>query len=206
MKSDYSVIVFDLGNTLIKLDHNIAVRKLESRFAIDPKAAYELFFDSSLTRLFETGSISPEEFYGKATKTLRIEIPYDEFMDIWNDIFWEDKDSCALARRLKGLYKLYLLSNVNKAHFEYIKKKFDIIEIFDEVIVSFMIGAMKPDRKIFEDVVERAGGDRAGLLYIDDREDLIREAKALGIDSIRFEGASSLKEELKKKGIKIPLT
>ena len=47
-----------------------------------------------------------------------------------------------------------------------------------------------------------AGNDRKKLLYIDDREDLIKEAKSLGIDSIAYKGAARLETELKKKGIK----
>ena len=80
-------------------------------------------------------------------------------------------------------------------------KKFDILKIFDEVILSFAVGAIKPETAIFEDVIKRAGGDRSKILYIDDREDLIKEASAMGIDSIRFEGAEKLKTTLAGRGV-----
>jgi HAD superfamily hydrolase (TIGR01509 family) len=70
------------------------------------------------------------------------------------------------------------------------------MKIFDEVILSFMVGAIKPDKEIFEDMVRRAGGDRTRILYIDDREDLVKEANLLGIDSIRYEGAHKLEKRL----------
>ena len=98
-------------------------------------------------------------------------------------------------------YRLFLLSNVNRLHFEYIEKKFDIIKIFDELILSFVIGAVKPEAAIFEDVIRRSGGDKSGILYIDDREDLIKEATAMGIDSIRFEGADKLRAMLRFKKV-----
>ncbi|MCM8790889.1 MAG: HAD hydrolase-like protein [Candidatus Omnitrophica bacterium] len=197
----YTHIVFDLGNTLIRFDHNISARKIVNLFHLDSKKVYDTFFDSHLTRDFEKGLISPREFYRKTKNHLGINIPYKDFMDIWNDIFWEDIDMCALARSLKEHYRLFLLSNVNRSHFEYIRKKFDIINIFDDVILSFMVGAMKPDRIIFEDVIRRAGGDRSKLLYIDDREDLVKEAEQMGIDSIRFEGIEKLKVKMKEKGV-----
>ena len=201
MGQKYSVIVFDLGNTLIKFDHNISARKIANLCRLDSKKIYDSFFDSEMTRAFEKGEISPREFYKRASHLLGIKIPYKDFVDIWNDIFWEDKDSCELARELKKSYRLFLLSNVNRLHFEYIRKKFDIINIFDEVILSFMVGAIKPDKAIFEDVIRRAGGDKTRLLYIDDREDLIKEARQLGIDSIRYEGARALVESMKERGI-----
>lgn len=201
MDKRYSIIVFDLGNTLIRFDHNISARKLANLFRIDSKKIYDIFFDSALTRAFEKGEISPREFYKRTTALLGIKLPFKDFTAIWNDIFWEDEASCGLARQLKKSYRLFLLSNVNRLHFEYILHKFDIIKIFDEVILSFLVGAIKPDRLIFEDVVRRAGGDRTKLLYIDDREDLIKEAALLGIDSIRFEGAEKLKETLRERRV-----
>jgi putative hydrolase of the HAD superfamily len=133
---------------------------------------------------------------------LGIKLSYQDFTAIWNDIFWEDAEACGLARRLKEDHRLFLVSNVNRLHFEYIEKKFsDVIGLFDEIIVSYIVGAIKPEKAIYDDVIRRAGGDRSGLLYIDDREDLITEARALGIDSIRFEGAPRLEEALAEKGI-----
>lgn len=198
----YRAIVFDLGNTLIRFDHNIAVNKLSNLFRLDSKKAYSLFFDSPITREFEMGLIPPRLFHKKAQNLLGIKLPYRDFVAIWNDIFWEDEGSCALARRLKKeAYRLFLLSNVNRLHFEYIAKKFDIIGIFDELILSFMVGSMKPDKAIFEHMVKKAGGDRSKVLYIDDREDLIREAGMLGIDAIRYEGSEKLEKVMREKGI-----
>lgn len=201
MDKRYSVIVFDLGNTIIRFDHNISAKKIAKLFDLDSKKIYDAFFDSEITRAFEKGEISPREFHRRASGLLGVDMPYQDFVAIWNDIFWEDEDACKLARQLKNSYKLFLLSNVNRLHFEHIEKKFDIIKIFDEIVLSYLVGAIKPDRLIYEDVIRRAGGDRTKLLYVDDREDLIKEALALGIDSIRFEGTAKLKEELAGRGI-----
>lgn len=204
MNEKYSVIAFDLGNTLIRFDHNISAGKIANLCHLDSRKVYDAFFDSEMTRAFERGEISPREFYKRAASHLGVKLPYKDFVNIWNDIFWEDEGVCKLARRLKRTHRLFLLSNINRLHFEHIRKKFDIIKIFDEIILSFMVGAIKPDRIIFEDVIRRAGGDKTKLLYIDDREDLIKEAVSIGIDSIRFESAAQLEEELVKKGVGLP--
>jgi putative hydrolase of the HAD superfamily len=201
MDKRYGFIVFDLGNTLIRFDHNISAKKFANLFRLDSKKIYDLFFDSPITRDFEMGAISPREFYKRASALLRVKIPYKDFVSIWNDIFWEDAGMCELARELKKSYRLFLLSNINRLHFEHIRRKFDIIEIFDELILSFAVGAIKPDRLIYDDVIRRAGGERNKLLYIDDREELVREAIRMGIDSIRFEGVDKLKETMRQKGV-----
>lgn len=201
MEKHYQVIIFDLGNTLIRFDHSISAKKFANLFHLDAEEIRKLFFDSELTQLFEKGLISPREFYSRVTGYLGIKLPYKDFVDIWNDIFWEDEEACDIARALKKKYKLFLLSNVSRLHYEYIEKKFDIIKIFDETILSFAVGAVKPEKLIFEDAIKRAGGDKTAVLYIDDREDLISEAKALGIESIRYEGADRLRRELSDRGI-----
>ncbi len=202
LNKTYDFIVFDLGNTIIRFDHNISAKKLANLFRLDSKKIYDTFFDSEITRSFESGIISAREFHIRASELLKVTMPYKDFVDIWNDIFWEDPLMCALARELKKSYKLFLLSNINRLHFDHILKKFDIINIFDELILSFVVGAIKPDRIIYDDVVRRAGGDRTKLLYIDDREDLIKEATRLGIDSIRFDNdVAVLRSKLSKKGV-----
>jgi putative hydrolase of the HAD superfamily len=201
LEKRYKVIVFDLGNTLIRLDHNISARKIANLCHVDSKKVYDTFFDCDLTRSFERGEISAAEFHRKASELLGVKVPYRDFVAIWNDIFWEDEGSCALARELKKDYRLFLLSNVNRLHFEYIRQRFPIMKIFDKVIVSFMVGAIKPDRLIFEEVIKKAGCDKEEILYIDDRQDLVDEARKLGIDSIRYEGADKLKTELVSKGV-----
>lgn len=204
-KKRYRYIVFDLGNTLIRFDHSRSAGKLANLFKLDAKKIYDMFFDSKLTRDFECGLISPKEFYDKASAMLGITMPYDEFVAIWNDIFWADEAMCDLARQLKSSYTLFLLSNINRLHFEHIREKFDIIEIFDELVLSYAVGAIKPDHKIFNDVIRRAGGKKEEILYIDDRDDLIREAMMLGIDSIRFENVDLLKSVMRDKGVLVDL-
>lgn len=200
----YPIIVFDLGNTLIRFDHNIAAGKIKDRIKVSYAELYQIFFDSPYTRAFEKGEIEEGRFYEWIKEDLGMDISFGEFVDIWNNIFWEDEVSCGIARRLKANgYRLFLLSNVNKLHFEYIYKKFDILKIFDELILSYKVGSMKPEHAIFEEVIRRAGGDKARILYIDDRDDLIKEARQLGIPAIKYEGGEKLEIELKARNIKV---
>ncbi len=202
--SKYPIIVFDLGNTLIRFDHNIAAKKVKDISKVSYDTIYQAFFDSPHTRAFEKGEILSGEFYTGIKEYLGLKIDYDEFVPIWNNIFWEDEISCGIARRLKANgYTLFLLSNVNKLHFEFIERKFNIINIFDEMILSYIVGSMKPEKAIYDEVVKRAGGDAKNILYIDDRDDLIKEALAMGISSIRFEGGEKLEKELVRRGVKV---
>ncbi|MDD5136228.1 MAG: HAD family phosphatase [Candidatus Omnitrophica bacterium] len=196
MKNRRTTIAFDLGNTVIRFDHNISAKRIANLFNMDSKKIYDTFFDSEVTREFDRGQLSPRQFHREVSGCLGVKLPYRDFTKIWSEIFWEDESVAAIVRALKGKYRLFLLSNINRIHFEYIEKNFDIIKAFDELILSFMVGAIKPEPPIFEELIKRAGGDKESLLYIDDREDLIKEATAMGIDSIRFESSDKLRKEM----------
>ena len=138
MKNKYRVIAFDLGNTVIRFDHGISAKKLANLFKMDSKKIYDTFFDSEITRAFDRGRLSPRQFHDEASKALGVKLPYNDFTKIWSDIFWVDEGTASLVRELKDLnYRLFLLSNINRLHFEYIEKKFDIIKAFDVHFFSF---------------------------------------------------------------------
>ena len=62
-KPAIKAIIFDLGNVLIGFDHQIAVKRILAHTPMSEGEIYNLFFDSTLTRVFEEGKISPLLFF-----------------------------------------------------------------------------------------------------------------------------------------------
>ncbi|WP_344864398.1 HAD family phosphatase [Planomonospora alba] len=54
----------------------------------------------------------------------------------------------------------------------------------------------KPDPRMFRQVCERLGADPGDLLFVDDREENVRAAEALGIESVLFTDAPRLRSAL----------
>ena len=120
-------IIFDLGNVLLDFNHMIAAEKLSGFTDKEGKEIYDLFFDSQQTKLFEEGKISASEFFKGVKGMLNLKIPYEEFVPIWNGIFYfTDKNLQVynLARSLKTGYRLALLTNINFFHMDHVKKTF----------------------------------------------------------------------------------
>ncbi len=194
----YDLIIFDLGRVLVRFDHSISAKKFAKRYGLDEKYLYGLFFDSRLTKLHDEGKLSSYEFYRAVKKKLMIKIKYKEFKGYWNDIFYPNPGMVKIIKRLKTKYRLYLMSNTNKLHFEYIKSKFRIIKYFDKLILSYEVGKLKPDPIIYKHALRLANLPPNKVLYIDDRPELIKGAAKLGIDGIVFKSIYQLKRDLKK--------
>ena len=113
-------ILFDLGRVLISFDHSIASRRISESSACDESDIYNLFFDSDLTAEFEEGKVSARDFFLKVQVRLGIRLDYNEFLPIWNEIFFLTADNRlthSLAASLKDKYNLAMLTNINCLHF-----------------------------------------------------------------------------------------
>ena len=199
-------IIFDLGNVLIDFDHTIAARRISKFTDKTQEEMFNLFFDSELTALFEEGRISPQNFFTKVKESLNLKIDYDEFVPIWNEIFFLSEKNLGvynLAKQLKSNYRLALLSNINILHFSYLQKKFPIFDAFHNIITSYEVGFRKPHPFIYQKTLEALGALPPQVFYTDDRPELTASAKELGIRGFVFRGIEQLKQDLFNNGIQI---
>lgn len=194
-------IIFDLGNVLLKFDVRIIARKLAEKFSLDEDRLFDLFFDSPLTGIHDDGKISEREFHRRVMEMFNINMAFEEFREIWVDIFTENTDVAELVQFLSKEYKVFLMTNINKMHFDYIKGKFAIIKEFDKVFTSYEVGERKPHPKIFNAAISYADAKPDEIVFIDDRKELIEGAEKLGIRGIVFKDIQQLKEDLSKNGV-----
>lgn len=199
-------IVFDLGRVMVDFDHRIAARGI-SRFSHKSgDEIYALFFDSEVTGLFEEGKISPEDFFLRIKKALGLDLSYEEFVAIWNEIFFvteENRMAYELAARLRRHYRVAMLSNINILHHKHLKAKFALFEPFDPVITSYELRVRKPDPAIYQKMLQMLRLKAEEVFYTDDRPELIESARQLGINSCVFSGSRQLKDDLLSYGVRI---
>ncbi len=197
-------IIFDLGNVLVDLDHINAAKRVAKFSEKSPQEIFNLFFDSELTGLFEEGRISPQEFFLKMKETINLRLEYDEFVPIWNEIFFlseKNRNVYNLTKSLRSNYKLALLSNINILHFDYIKIFFPVFGAFHYIVTSYETGLRKPHPLIYQKTLEILNVSAENTFYTDDRSELIEKAKNLGIRSFTFQDINKLKEDLLSVGI-----
>mgnify|MGYP001250308659 CR=1 FL=1 len=196
------VIAFDLGNVIFGFDYMIALKKIEGLINVSSSQLLKRLLENRFGLNFEKGLITPEEFFKDFKDEFQIEITYQEFVDIWCEIFFPHPEVIELVKKLKVKYRLFLISNINKLHFEYLEGKFpEVFALFSELVLSFQEKAIKPEEKIYQALKERAKVDFKDIIYIDDRADLITAATALGLISIKFENYPQLISDLKEIGI-----
>ncbi len=194
-------IIFDLGNVLLPFDWDIAADRLCARTGRSRRELDDYILTMPLVTELSLGQITKEAFYEHMARDFGFEGSYEEFAQIWSEIFAPDEEMVALAEQLRNRYKRYLLSNTNPIHMDYIFARYPFIHSFDGWVLSHEVGLMKPDRRIFELIRDQFDLKPAETVFVDDILVNVEAAKSLGFIGIHHRDAQTTREQLKKIGV-----
>jgi len=196
-----ALILFDLGNVIVDVDHRAVVAKLAQTSVKvefhDPAVLLSTITekDESLLRAFDTGHITPRAFYDQMKTGYGLQLSFEEFVQIWNSGFSENHEVSRLVTRLAPQVRLFLLSNTNPLHFEYLQSTCSVIQKMEKVILSYQMGCMKPAAEIYKHALDTAGLPPELVWYVDDVPEFIDAGAQLGIHGIQFLSASQLSSD-----------
>jgi len=204
MQNNISVIVFDLGNVLIPFDYNKISEKLNKIEDSLGLKFYNLYRDNyEIHRKYEKWELSDEKFLDIMMDWTGNKVSREEFCRIYSDLFVVNEDTTALLPGLKNNYTLVLLSNTNHIHQKYGWEQYEFIKHFDKLILSYEVGAAKPEEKIYRAVERFTERPSEEHLFIDDVAEYAEGAKKIGWDSVQFVTHENLLEDFRQKGIKL---
>ncbi len=201
------VIIFDLGGVIIELDYSNFYNKI---ITLSPsenprtRTMLEFFRQSDL---YHQGKMSDEDFYQLACNLLQVcKLNQSEFYNAFNSIVSHPiPEAIDLLKKLKEVneYQLIAMSNVNASHWDYIlRKNWDFLDNFDELILSHKVKITKPDPKIFKYAIKKAKCKPEEIVFVDDGSNNVRSAKKLGIIGIHFINIEKLIKDFEKLNIK----
>ena len=95
-------------------------------------------------------------------------------------------------------YSLYGLSNWCDETFVQVKDLYGIFKLLDGMVISGFEKVCKPDPRIFHILFERYGLDPAESVFVDDRQENLDGAAAVGMETVLFKDAARLREDLEK--------
>ncbi len=195
-------IIFDLGRVIIPFDFELGYRELARVSGKSTTEIRERIRGTGLVPLLETGLVEPEAFVAGIAQALEMELGMAEFARIWNSIFLKETlIPEEMLVRLKRNYKVLLLSNTNAIHFEGLEREYPMLRHFDHHVLSYRVRAMKPDAAIYLHAAELAGCEAAECLFIDDLEENVVGARAVGMVALVFEGHERLVRDFANLGI-----
>lgn len=192
-----TAITFDLGNVLVKVDHLRFCRRLGALAGLSPLEVYARVFESSLEPGYDTGRITSREFYQRVTAHFEVALPYSRFCDLWCDLFDPMDDMMELVQHLASSFPLFLLSNTNSLHFDYIRERFGpLLQPFRAFVLSYRVGSRKPEPAIYQALIRQVERPPEEILYLDDKESFVEAARDQGLAAWHFRSPGELRQKL----------
>ncbi len=195
-------LLFDLGNVLIGLDFDRAYRAAAELGPYSPDEIRARLREARIADAYERGEMSSQEFYQRCNELLGLDLSFEQFAQLWGDMFVKDPllgDD--FVESLGGRYRLVIVSNTNELHMRFIRREYRVLRHFHDFALSYEVGAMKPDRRFYQKALETAKAPPDQCVFIDDKEENVLGAQAMGIPSIQFERQDKLIGALKAAGV-----
>lgn len=197
-----STVIFDLGGVLVDWDPRHLYRQLfadasemETFLAEVTSAEWNARLDEGrpwAEAIEELVAEHPDErelieaFHRRWPEMLAGEIPGT--VDVLDEV------------RATGV-RLLALSNWSSETFSFALERFEFLSWFAAIVISGDVKARKPQRAIFEHVIERYDVRPPATVFVDDSDANIAAARELGFVALRFVDAPSLRRDLNELGV-----
>ena len=191
-------VFFDLGGVILRTEYQAPRQQLAERLGMDYDDLSRIVFDSETGQQASIGTITSAQHWEAVMK--RLKRPAEELAAFRDDFFAgdiADRQLLDFLRSLRGKYTTGLISNAWSDLRDYLVRE-KMIDAFDHIIISAEVGVAKPDTRIFQIALERAGVNPGEAVFVDDFYVNIEGCKKVGIHGIHFKDTQSTLQQLKQ--------
>ena len=193
-------IILDMGNVLLEWNKDKILRgvvKTEKDYMILDKA----IFQSGLWERLDLGTLTREELVLKVVsmigsiyqeKVQEVVWNWPSYIEIYMEVF-----PLLVHLKEKG-HRIFVLSNTSPVFYELLEEQLSPLnEILDGFVLSCDIKAIKPDPKMFEEILHKYQLDPVNCIFLDDVKDNTKMAESLGIKAYQVKHRSDVVDILK---------
>ena len=187
--SEIKNLIFDLGGVIINLAPDKTVEAFAQLVGWPMQRVMECYQGRPEFHLYEKGRMTDAAFRD-ALRSMFASQATDAALDAcWNAMLLDiPRERLDLLRQLRPNHRLFLLSNTNQIHLNCFNK---IVEegtgvaglepFFDGTYYSHVIKMRKPDREIYEFVLQQQSLQPHETLFLDDNHANLVGAQEVGI-------------------------
>ena len=189
-------VVFDLGGVVLKGKTMKFIKDGEKLLGVKAKEGTECCFDRKLN--MGTSSLRPafERVFGKKM----FDQEFIPLMKAWLSNWQMDEEMLEFAKKLGKRHDIAILSNCEMSFEE--KYGDELSKVFPVILYSHRERLVKPDKAFFELALKKLGVAPEEAIMIDDAQENINAAKAIGMHAVFFKNLEGLKKQLELYGVR----
>jgi putative hydrolase of the HAD superfamily len=193
VKNSIRWVIFDLGGVVINVNFKNFFTALPAHYH-----ARVVQQEQTLTTMFReyesrSGEELPEQVFDRIRDLIKAPITNIELIAAINAMLGTPiEEVCNVIETLSKDYSIACLSNTNHIHWEYLLKHYPIMKKFQVQIASHLVGASKPDARIYHISQKLLKADAQELLFFDDKSENIDQACSMGWNAFVCPGYQSI--------------
>jgi 2-haloacid dehalogenase len=197
-KQSIEIIIFDLGGVLIDWNPRHLYRKI---FKTEDEITW--FLDNICTSEWNDKQDAGRSFEEATSELINQHPEWKEPITAWYTR-WQETISGPIHETVEILKKvkasnglrLYALTNWSAETFPWALENFDFLHWFEGIVVSGLEKTRKPFPEFYQILFDRFKIDPAKAVFIDDNIKNIEGAKKVGLQTIHFQSAQQLSDQL----------
>jgi HAD superfamily hydrolase (TIGR01509 family) len=194
------LVLFDLGGVLFEPGGVGPLRELSG---IDSdEELWTRWLGCSWVQTFESGACTPEEFAAGFVSDWALELSPGDFLAefaTWPQGPFTGAE--ALVEQVRAEVPVAFLSNMNRCQWEAHYEDLPLTGGFDYGFLSYELGLVKPDPRIFAAVATRLPVKPARILFLDDNAVNVEAGAAAGFVSRHVRGVEEVRGALVATGL-----
>lgn len=199
----FKAIIFDFGGVILNQPKAVIPEVIARIYNISLEEAIKEYSKYRID--YYLGKIPTDKLIVSLSLVFESNKSVEEIKKLWlrnyANLAKADQEVLGIIKNLHKKYKVYLLSNTTEmSHLH--NSKTGIYDYFDDVFLSYRLGAKKPNPEIYRHVISSIGLRPEECIFVDDDEKNLQTAEQLGIIPILFniliDPPVKLKKELKK--------
>jgi glucose-1-phosphatase len=183
-------IIFDWGGVITNINYQSTIDAFSALGFENFSEFFTHDHQKDIFKLFEVGKIEPGALRDEIRKFLPGSATDNQIDTAWCAMLRDTpNERLELINKLRGKFKLYLLSNTNQIHADYCMShliktsNINFLSLFEKIYLSHQIHLRKPNREIYEYVLSDSKLIPSETLFVDDTEINTDVASTLGIQS-----------------------
>lgn len=188
-------VIFDLGGVIINLSTHATVKQFSVLGGISEEEVNDRMMQSQEFHDYEKGLLSDTGFREVIRNKLQVTTSDTEIDRCWNAMLLDiPMARIQLVERLKGQYRIFLLSNTNEIHLNCfngivheLTGKNSLDYFFEKVYYSHRMKMRKPDREIYETVLVENDLIADQTIFLDDNLSNLKGAENCGIKTFHVQ-------------------
>jgi putative hydrolase of the HAD superfamily len=198
---DLTHLFFDIGGVLGTNGWDREQRReAVERFGLDDEFQFR---HDELVGDWEAGRIRMDDYLESAVFYSPRSFSKKEFVSFMLSLSQPFPDTIDVVRRLagQGRFRLMTLNNESEELNRHRIDTFGLNDLFTAFLSSCWLGVRKPSRVMFERALGIAEAKPERVLFVDDREQNLAPARAMGFQTLHYTGAAELAKSLGELGL-----